>query len=327
MAEKKRQHSKVKSKLHPRNQHLLRYDFEKLIAVSPDLAPFVKPNKFLEDSINFFDPAAVKALNKALLKCYYEIEFWDIPTGYLCPPIPGRADYLHYLADLLFSDKEKSKSTKAFLNKGVRCLDIGVGANCIYPIIGSKEYGWAFIGSDIDQTAIENAQHIVDKNERLQGRVILRQQKNPEHILQGILLENERVELVMCNPPFHASALEAKQASQRKLKNLKGAKSAEGKRNFGGQNNELWAVGGEKEFLAKLIRESSAHATSCYWFTSLVSKESNLKFFYSQLEKVKPAEVQTIPMGQGNKTSRIIAWTFLNGKQRKAWNTLLKMNV
>ena len=40
-------------------------------------------------------------LNRALLKADYGIDFWDIPPNYLCPPIPGRVDYIHHLADLL----------------------------------------------------------------------------------------------------------------------------------------------------------------------------------------------------------------------------------
>ena len=40
----------------------------------------------------------------------------------------------------------------------IRCLDIGVGANCVYPIIAKKEYGWAFVGVDIDTQALSSAQ-------------------------------------------------------------------------------------------------------------------------------------------------------------------------
>ena len=103
MAVEKRQHEKVKSKLHPRSKHRERYDFEKLISGFPELGPFVQPNKFDDLSIDFANPDAVKALNRALLKFHYGIEHWDVPDGYLCPPIPGRADYIHHIADLLDS--------------------------------------------------------------------------------------------------------------------------------------------------------------------------------------------------------------------------------
>ena len=135
-----------KNKLHPRNKHQGRYHFESLKISCPELSLFVHSNKYNDESIDFFDPEAVKALNKALLKQYYKIEYWHIPPNYLCPPIPGRADYLHHIADLL------AKSNNGKIPKGnkIHCLDIGTGANCIYPIIGSSEYKWSVVGADID---------------------------------------------------------------------------------------------------------------------------------------------------------------------------------
>ena len=87
--------------LHPRNRHSGRYDFATLIECCPELAPFVAPNAYGDDSIDFADPLALRALNRALLRHFYGVGPWDIPARYLCPPIPGRADHLHYLADLL----------------------------------------------------------------------------------------------------------------------------------------------------------------------------------------------------------------------------------
>jgi len=77
----KRKHPTIKSKLHPRNKHRERYDFSSLIKSLPELAPFVKPNKYGDESIDFFDPDAVLMLNRALLKHYYHIDFWEIPKA------------------------------------------------------------------------------------------------------------------------------------------------------------------------------------------------------------------------------------------------------
>ena len=89
--------------MHPRNKHVGRYDFEALTKSVPDLAAFVTLNPLKEQTIDFSNPEAVKALNRALLKTFYGVNRWDIPPGYLCPPVPGRADYIHYTADLLSS--------------------------------------------------------------------------------------------------------------------------------------------------------------------------------------------------------------------------------
>ncbi|WP_346861487.1 23S rRNA (adenine(1618)-N(6))-methyltransferase RlmF [uncultured Draconibacterium sp.] len=294
----------TKSQLHPRNKHRDRYNFEALCKDYPALAPFVIRNKYNSESINFFDPQAVKALNSALLKHFYSIQYWDIPDGYLCPPIPGRADYIHTLADLL-RDNETN-----FADTNIKCLDIGVGANCIYPIIGYKEYGWAFVGSDIDKQAINSARQIIDRNPDLKDHIEIRLQTNPGSIFNGIINQDEKFQFTICNPPFHSSAGEARKGTLRKLSNLKGTKTRKAKLNFGGQNNELWCEGGEKLFVRKMIEESVQFANSCVWFTTLVSKETNLPGIYKTLKKVKAKQIKTLNMGQGNKKSRIVAWSF-----------------
>lgn len=101
MSQVKKKRPKTKSELHPRNPHRERYDLQTLAASYPALALYVRPNRFGDESIDFADPEAVKVLNAALLRHYYGIGNWDIPPGYLCPPIPGRADYIHHIADLL----------------------------------------------------------------------------------------------------------------------------------------------------------------------------------------------------------------------------------
>lgn len=321
---KKKEHPKVKSRLHPRNKHRERYDFKQLINTCPELAQFVKLNKYNDESIDFSNPEAVKMLNKALLKHFYDIKNWDIPQGYLCPPIPGRADYIHYIADLL----QISNYGKIPKGEKIKCLDIGVGANCVYPIIGNKEYGWSFIGSDIDPVAIENANKIIESNSNLKTIVDLRLQNNPKDFFYGILQKDELIDLSVCNPPFHASLAEAQSGTLRKLSNLNQKKITKPVLNFGGQNNELWCEGGEERFVREMIRESKKFSTSCFWFSTLISKQSNLKSAYKALEKAEAVEVKTIPMGQGNKTSRIVAWTFLAKEQQNKWrNTRWKVNL
>ncbi|MCD6092061.1 MAG: 23S rRNA (adenine(1618)-N(6))-methyltransferase RlmF [Bacteroidales bacterium] len=311
----KRKHSKEKSRLHPRSKHRERYDFKPLIASHPDLERYVKLNIYNDESIDFFDPEAVKSLNTALLKHYYDIEFWDIPKNYLCPPIPGRADYIHHIADVLSS----KNFGKIPIGEQIRCLDIGVGANCVYPIIGNKEYRWSFVGCDIDPISIESAKQIVDKNDSLKGEIELRLQTNPKDVFFGIIQKEELFDLTICNPPFHSSQDEAQASTLRKLSNLTHEKITEPNLNFGGQNTELWCEGGEEKFIKNMIRESKFFSNSCFWFSTLISKQSNLKNAYKALEKAEAIEVKTIPMGQGNKTSRILAWTFLSQEQQENW--------
>lgn len=310
----KKEHPKVKSQLHPRSQHRERYNFEALIKSSPELAAYVAPNKYGDDSVDFFNPIAVKALNKALLIHHYGLKYWNIPEHYLCPPIPGRADYIHNIADLL-------KGNEKNVPKGnhIKGFDIGVGASCIYPIIGNHEYGWSFIGSDTNEAAISSAKAIEQSNYNLKSSVEIRRQKQPNAFFYGIIKPEEKVDFTMCNPPFHASLEAAQKASLRKLKNLKGKRPSKALLNFGGQQDELWTKGGEARFVKDMIYESRNFGKQCFWFTSLISKEVTLKPTYKILQKVNATDVKTVEMGQGQKISRFIAWTFLSEQEQKEW--------
>ena len=301
--------------LHPRNLHQGRYDLEALSDTSPDLHPFVSQSQYGNLSIDFSDPGAVKALNRALLKYFYQIQFWDIPDGFLCPPIPGRADYIHYLADLL----AHSNSGKVPTGDRINVLDIGTGANLIYPILGNASYDWSFVGSELNAKAVGIAQKIITQNPALQEQVEVRRQTDSEKIFSGIIQKEELFDLTLCNPPFHESAEAAQAGSQRKVRNLTGKAVSKATLNFGGQAGELWTEGGELEFIRKMILESSRFATQVFWFTTLVSKSENLKPIDALLKRVGAITQKTVPMAQGNKQSRFVAWTFLNPKQQEAW--------
>lgn len=305
-----------KTTLHPRNLHRFGYNFELLILNHPDLAKFVFVNEHGIETIDFSNPEAVKALNKALLITNYDIQNWDIPANFLCPPIPGRADYIHYLADLL------ATTNNGIIPQGetIMGLDIGIGANCIYPILGNAIYGWSFVGTDIDENAIQNCKKIIEQNPKLAEAISLQLQVNSRFIFKNIIAPEDRFTFTICNPPFHSSSEEATKSSLRKVNNLtpNAPKTAKPVLNFGGQNAELWCEGGELGFIKQMIYESAKYPMQCLWFTTLVSKQSNLNTIYKTLNNVAAIH-KTIEMAQGQKTSRIVAWTFMSEAQQKAW--------
>ncbi|MFA0076915.1 23S rRNA (adenine(1618)-N(6))-methyltransferase RlmF [Vibrio artabrorum] len=338
-AQKRRSAEKPQSGLHPRNQHTGRYDFELLVAALPELKEHLIKNPVGEDTVNFSDPLAVKLLNKALLAHHYGVKHWDIPAGYLCPPIPGRADYIHRVADILNSDGQGEPYNHA----SVKALDIGVGANCIYPIIGATEYKWRCTGTDVDPVSVKTANFIAESNANLKGKIRTRLQTDSESIFKGVIKDNERYDVTICNPPFHASQQEADQGSQRKLDNLaanrakkagmpfkperknstrpqKGVETANKPTlNFGGQKSELWCPGGEAAFILKMAKESQLFATQVLWFTTLISKKDNVDMIRSELGKLRAKQVKVVEMSQGQKVSRFVAWTFMDDEQRQQW--------
>jgi 23S rRNA (adenine1618-N6)-methyltransferase len=295
------------SGLHPRNRHRERYDFARLTRVCPELAGFVIVHPEGGETVDFFDPAAVTMLNRALLIADYGLMYWDLPPGALCPPVPGRVDYLHHVADLLAEDRATGRRAEA----SVRVLDVGMGANCIYPILGAREFGWRVVGTDIEPASVAWAKKIVAANPCLKDRVECRLQGSPEDIFAGAVRETERFAASVCNPPFHASAAEAEAGTVRKLRNLgEGRPVEQPVLNFGGRSNELWCAGGEVAFVRRMIAQSARRPEQCRWFTTLVSKRGSLPAIERALHSVRATTVRIIPMKHGQKHSRIVAWSF-----------------
>ncbi len=280
---------------HPKNKHNNGYDFDFLIKKYPSLEQFVV-DKFDKKTIEFSNPKAVKEFNKALLFAHYGIKDWNFPDENLCPPIPGRVDYIHYLADLIGDSSEE---------KNIKILDIGTGASCVYPLLGVAEYNWDFVATDIDLDSLDTAQDIIDDN-KLDSKIELSQQFKEEHVLKGIIEDGDAFTATMCNPPFYKSAEEARGANRRKSRNL-GNNTV---RNFAGNNNELWYIGGEKAFLHTYLYESSLFPKCSKWFTSLVSKKENVESLEKSSKKLGVQEFKVIPMSQGNKVTRIVCWRF-----------------
>ncbi|QJQ17886.1 23S rRNA (adenine(1618)-N(6))-methyltransferase RlmF [Enterobacter hormaechei] len=295
--------------LHPRNRHRSRYDMKALCLSCPELQDFIVQTPAGEPSVNFADPLAVKTLNKALLAHFYGVTHWDIPDGFLCPPVPGRADYVHHLADLLADDNG------GVVPKQATVLDIGTGANLIYPLIGAHEYQWRFTGSEIGAEAFASAQAIINANPWLSRAVRLRRQKDPAAIFNGIIHKNEQYDATLCNPPFHDSAASARAGSERKRRNL--GEAEDGALNFGGQQQELWCEGGEVAFILRMIAESKGFGRQVKWFTTLVSRGDNLPPLYRALTDVGAVKVVKKEMAQGQKQSRFIARTFMDDNKRR----------
>ncbi len=287
------------------NEPKLLYNFTDLCNKYPALTEYVFVNKYKNNTIDFSNPKAVKTLNKAILFTDYDIKYWEFPDENLCPPIPGRADYIRHLEELLQSSNQ---------TKNITILDIGTGATCIYPLLGNALYNWKIVATDIDKVSLDNAQKIIDNN-KLNSQISLRLQSSEYNIFKNIINENDKFMATICNPPFYHSKEDTDKENQRKLKGL-GLKSENSHRNFSGISNELFYKGGEIAFIKRYINESLLYKNNCFWFTILVSKKENIRKVKVALKKLNATEVKSIPIHRGNKITRIMAWTFLNEEEQ-----------
>lgn len=335
---------------HPRNTFGGSYDMHALVATSPALGPHVIPPEASRSgraTIDFADPMAVRALNAALLAADYGVHTWNLPEGRLCPPVPGRADYVHHVADLL---AEATASGAPPRGAAVRGFDIGTGSSFIYPLLGAASYGWSFIASDSDRGSCESAERIRAANaDALPSlrRSEVRLQRAPSQLLAGAREIGEELDFVMSNPPFYASAGAFARENARKLSGLDksarrrggaraqrppavggaaGAAGGAGSDNFGGGESELWCPGGEVAFVGRLIAESRPAADSVLWFSSIVSRAEHLPKVRAALSHQPaqgslraPAEVRTVEMGPGKKRTTLLFWTFQRPAERRSW--------
>lgn len=305
-------------RMHPDNPHQHGYDMTLLCQAWPALAAFLYPTPRQQLSINFADPAAVKCLNQALMAAHYGYDAWDVPAGNLCPAIPGRLDYLLYLRDLL-TQQHQARPLKGVRMRPatIRALDIGCGANLVYPLLGHKALGWRFVAAEAAPQAFQYASSMAA---RLAGNsaIEVRLQPDDRHIFQGIIGHNELFDVTLCNPPFHDSAEAAAAGSARKRQQLGLAPTAAAL-NFAGQDHELWCPGGELAFIGQMIKESSTYATQVAWFSSLVSQSANVAPLQQLAMQQGATEVKVIAMAQGHKQSRLLAWSFLTPMQWDLW--------
>lgn len=299
---------------HPRNRHQGRYNLPALAAALPELRQWIVQRRG-DSTVDFADQRAVLALNRALLAHWYGIRGWELPAAALCPGVPGRADLIHHLADLLASDHDG----KLPRGPAVRVLDIGVGASAIYPLVGHGEYGWRFVGVDVSQAALDSAGRILAANPSMATSIELRRQYDAQRIFDGVIAPDEHFDLSLCNPPFHLSSKAVKQASIDKWRKLgkTGHGGARGS-NFGGMASELHCAGGELGFITRMIDESVRHQQSVRWFSSLVSKAVHVAPLRKAMQAAGATDIRQIEMGQGQKLSRVLAWTFRNNATQLA---------
>jgi 23S rRNA (adenine1618-N6)-methyltransferase len=67
-----------------------------------------------------------------------------------------------------------------------------------------------------------------------------------------------------------------------------------------------------------MIRESRDLGAQVRWFSCLVSRSEHIDAIAQQLKKLGAEAVRIVPMGQGSKQSRFVAWSFLKSEHRTA---------
>ena len=67
-----------------------------------------------------------------------------------------------------------------------------------------------------------------------------------------------------------------------------------------------------------MITESRDLSDQVLWFTTLVSHSAELPGLRRALHQAGAADLRTVPMAQGQKQSRFLAWTYQTEAARKS---------
>jgi 23S rRNA (adenine1618-N6)-methyltransferase len=300
------QKTNFNDKMHKNNKYFSNPPkFDHLAKIYPNFSKFVYKNKFGGYSINWKDKMALKELNKALLDYDFDIHYWDIPDGFLIPSIPSRCNYIHWISDLI----------APFCIENVQGMDIGTGANLIYPILGHQIYGWSFIGTDINNESLQVSQKIIREN-NLETSIQVKLQPSEDKIFENIVDEKDFFHFCMSNPPYFSIEDEIKQDNPHT--------------DFDYNEKEAYCSGGEFGFICKIIKESHKYKNNFIWFTTLVGRKFNLDKIENILKEIKGLkEIKKTTFYQGKQARWGIAWTFnkISNKNDFEWLDIITSKV
>ncbi|XP_077246559.1 methyltransferase isoform X2 [Tasmannia lanceolata] len=325
--------------IHPRNRYAENPpDFRLLASLYPSFEPFVFYSRDGRPRIDWTDFNATRELTRILLHHHHSINWW-IPDGQLCPTVPNRSNYIHWIEDLLSSDVIPKIDGGGVR---VRGFDIGTGANCIYPLLGASLLGWNFVGSDVTDVALEWAEKNVGNNPHLSELIEIRKAVDQSFsdgvtsdlgeivsVVPGIEEESDKDGSVVVEvdalsdgkksyqgPPVLIGVVRDGEKFDFCMCNPPFFESiAEAglnpKTSCGGTFEEMVCPGGEQAFITQIIEDSVKLKQSFRWYTTMVGRKANLKVLVPKLREVGVSIVKTTEFVQGQTSRWGLAWSFL----------------
>ena len=294
-----------------------RVDFEVLAQHDAAFRQHLTHDAHGKPRIDWNKPEALKALTAATLHYRFQIR-WDIPLGTLCPPVPNRAAYLRWIDRLLQISPRPPKAGP------VRGIDIGTGASCIYPLLGTAMFGYHFLATDTNAQSLEWAQKNIASN-KWEDRIATRLQSQSGDILAGLLGEGDRYDFVVCNPPFFdyaeapepappaAAGAEPPDTDPMPLAGGCGTGNPCAPRRDRTtllQRNEHATEGGEVAFVGRMITESAQLQDRITWYTTMLGRKQSLTALRARLQADRSVSIRCTTICHGKTTRWLLGWTY-----------------
>jgi 23S rRNA (adenine1618-N6)-methyltransferase len=305
--------SQFNARMHPRNPYNAPINIAELARQFPDVCDHVISRSSNGRVVyDWHAPGATYAVTRALLARDFELD-WQQPLHHLCPPVPGRLNYLLWLQDLVQQDAVAAAAPPA----GICVADIGTGASAIFPLLGARRFGWSFVALDSSADALAHARSNVERN-GLQHLITLGLVPHDGSIVSA-LDSFPAVTHTMCNPPFFSSSSSA--AWRQRVLAADGGGEQNGNSVIGGGGMaacaalepELFTEGGEVAFMSKIIQQSAASPCRqrVKWFTCMVGIKADLAALKAACAAAGALQVRTTTFFQGQTLRWGLAWTFV----------------
>ncbi|KAK4121565.1 hypothetical protein N657DRAFT_109790 [Parathielavia appendiculata] len=187
-------------------------------------------------------------------------------------------------------------------------LDIGTGASCIYPLLGTAQRPWCFVATDIDEKSLEYAKTNIELN-HMEALIRLLKRKPDDPLIPLDAEGIHSIDFVMMNPPFYASEEDMLSSAKKKARPPMSACT--------GAPVEMVCEGGEVAHVGRLLRESLVLRDRIQWYTSMLGKVTSLDALVEKLHEHGIDNYAVTEFVQGNKTRRwAVGWSF--GSMRPA---------
>lgn len=259
------------------------------------------------------------ALTRALLRTHLDLQLPYLEENHLCPPVPNRFFYLHWIHTELLSSGSGHHNQQQRMG-----LDIGSGATAIYSLLAAKFFCCRMVTTEIDANAAAMAQKNVEANclssQIHVAHVPPSHSQDPSSLSPGGPLERSMVavekylaqcpspphmtvDFVMTNPPFYdPSTMEHVNP-----------RAGDGRARTAMTVSEGSYPGGEIGFVTEMIADSlrlGHERQSPRWFSSMLGKKTSLTLLQKTLTHVLgPAHVRVTEYGPGQYTRWFLAWT------------------
>lgn len=246
---------------------LVKLDWRELQSHNPRLQKFWADGKF-----DFDNETALAELVQTQLDLYCGLRV-QLCKGFLIPRLANRLDYLLWMEKLLGGPAVG--------------IDVGVGGNCIYPMLGSL-VGLTIAGVDLNSEAIEASQQIA-KQASIEIDLFQADGTDLESIVRQL---DPPPCFVVCNPPFFAPQEDRVEKPPR---------------NLVARENELYTPGGELEFSLKMLESSSR--TNLRWTSVMLGKKHSVAPLIDRITAQKASHALHV-ISHGRTRRWIVAWSF-----------------